>query len=111
MTPAIYEVWQGSTLVCSAAMRLTKAQADNKVRNERRQGSYMVAIPAAPRPPALKPSRTKSIEIGSYLEKAIHRAKERGVGPARVARILEATLRLYGYAARIRPPRARRRRR
>lgn len=39
----IWEVWQGDTLVCSAMMRLTKDQAENKVRNEERMGWHMVA--------------------------------------------------------------------
>lgn len=41
-----WEVWQGSTLVCSAQMRLTEAQARNKVENERRLGYVMEAKPA-----------------------------------------------------------------
>jgi len=39
----IWEVWQGPALVCSAEMRLTRQQAENKVTNERRLGNRMVA--------------------------------------------------------------------
>lgn len=46
MTPRKHEVWvvyQGSTLICSEHMRLTKAQALNKVENEARLGHQMRA--------------------------------------------------------------------
>lgn len=41
----VWEVWQGRTLVCSAKMGLTEAEARNKVENERRQGYFMEARP------------------------------------------------------------------
>ena len=41
----VWEVWQGRTCVCSRTMRLTEAQARNKVENERRFGWHMEAVP------------------------------------------------------------------
>ena len=44
----VWEVWQGSTLVCSRAMNLTEQQARNKVEHERRNKIFMEARPAPP---------------------------------------------------------------
>jgi hypothetical protein len=37
----VWEVWQGSSLICSASMGLTKQQAQNKIDNEHRLGIHM----------------------------------------------------------------------
>lgn len=41
----IYEVWQGSTLICSREMGLSASEARGKVENERRRGNFMTAKP------------------------------------------------------------------
>lgn len=38
-----WEVWQGTTLIASAKMKLTEHQARNKVENEARNGVVMEA--------------------------------------------------------------------
>lgn len=43
----VWEVWQGQTLICSAAQKLTEHEARNKVANEARHGVIMEARPAA----------------------------------------------------------------
>lgn len=42
-----WEVWRGSTLICSRYMRLNRDQAENKVRNEGYGGTFMEALPAS----------------------------------------------------------------
>jgi hypothetical protein len=43
--PEYWEVWQGSTLICSAKQKMTEHDARNKVANEARHGVIMEARP------------------------------------------------------------------
>ena len=43
----VWEVWQGSSLICSRHMRLKRWEAEGKVWNESLHGTFMEALPAS----------------------------------------------------------------